>query len=1007
MNVNGSRFHLLLGEGDWGRCLVHTEDAWRRLTDWWSDVTESPPSSAGPMETLEPAPLTWDARREELRLQSLPIEIGATPGETPLSLEARRAAAADRHGNIYWIDGDRQRLRVWSVGSDRESAFWPDGPVDCTAAHRPTRSDFEPPLTTAPVDRVFTDLAVTEDHYLVVAFASPSAKGLLTFDLMAGGPPVETLWPTAVAFSPFDMARRCGGGIWVLDRVNARLWELDRRLAVVSGGQTPTTLAPVEVDVFQPLSGAPRERPAAVFPAGIDLRVVLASPIDPISVQAAEDGSILILDRNEEGGRSRVFRLRRDGDAITADAPSWLNQLAHDFVLGKASVRDAGSSPLQLFVATASGNQALAFVVSAEAQAFSLRGAVELFPLRRFGGRALLEVRNTGYYDSGVARLRWVPIVQQPRARYLESAELMTPVFDGLELQCVWDRVMLDACIPADSRIEVWCRAADERVPMASSSTGDANGDEVLGGWTAQPRPYLRADGAELPWLRAEAVRVTRREAGTGTWELLLQNARGRYLQLRLHLSGNGTVTPWVRALRAWYPRFSYPQRFLPAVYREDPFAGSFIDRFLANMEGINTTLEGRIVQAQALLDPRTAPAEGLAWLAEWFDVALDPTWDEWRRRLFIKHATDFFRWRGTVHGLRLALAIAFDACVDEETFDDPNPYCVCPQSIRIVEAYLTRRVGALVAGDPGAAESGPRSVARESLWTPQEGNSGLVERFLGRNATPSEQVSAFPLTPPFDAGWSTDKVAEQQARWRTLCETHLGFIPGAGGDERARWQSFLRMRYGSIDDLVRQHGVDAASYDAFSPPTDWPSMAAVAKDWRAYCALPSPTRMRWQDFLARRYRRIERLNTAYQTAWPAFDLVALPVHLPATAAAQTDWLQFERHLLAMVRTAHRFSVLLPVTSVTEDPFEMERRLQLARRIVELEKPAHTVFDVRFYWGLNRIGEARLGLDTLLDVGSRAPQLLPDAVLGRAYVSASFVGSTKPPTDGDRALLAC
>ena len=56
MNVNGSRFHLLLGEGDWGRCLVHTEDAWRRLTDWWSDVTESPPSSAGPMETLEPAP---------------------------------------------------------------------------------------------------------------------------------------------------------------------------------------------------------------------------------------------------------------------------------------------------------------------------------------------------------------------------------------------------------------------------------------------------------------------------------------------------------------------------------------------------------------------------------------------------------------------------------------------------------------------------------------------------------------------------------------------------------------------------------------------------------------------------------------------------------------------------------------------------------------------------------------------------------------------------------------
>jgi len=294
------------------------------------------------MEMFEPAPLTWDARRAELRLQSLPIDIGATPGETPFTLEARRAAAADRHGNIYWIDGDRHRLRVWSVGSDRESAFWPDGPVDCTAAHRPTRSDFEPSLTIAPVDRVFTALAVTEDHYLVVAFTSPSAKGLLAFDLMAGGLPVETLWPAAVAFSPFDMARRCGGGVWVLDRVNSWLWELDRHLAAVSRGQTPTTLAAVEVDVFQPLTGTPRERPAAVFPAGIDLNAFPASPVDPISVQAAEDGSALILDRNEGDGRSRVFRLRREGDAIMADA-----------LPGSTSKRTTSSWPRSRFVAPA------------------------------------------------------------------------------------------------------------------------------------------------------------------------------------------------------------------------------------------------------------------------------------------------------------------------------------------------------------------------------------------------------------------------------------------------------------------------------------------------------------------------------------------------------------------------------------------------------------------------------------------------------------------------------
>ncbi|MGC2775397.1 MAG: phage tail protein [Bradyrhizobium sp.] len=1000
MNVNGSRFHLLLGEADWGRCRVRLgNDAWHRLADGWSSAT--PPVITSPVTDTSP-PLVVDAWRDELRLQREPITLGATSGETPLALDARRTADADRYGNIYWIDGDRRRLRVWSVGSDRESAFWPDGPLDCSPAHSATRSDFAPISAATPVERTFHALAVTDDHYLVVAFIAAASKGLIAFDLMAGGPPVETLWPQPVPFAPFDMVRRCGGGVWVLDRENARLWELDRRLAVVGRAQSETTLAPPEADLFQPTSGAQRLQPAALFPNGIDLRAVAPASIDPIAVEALE-GGVLVLDRNQGAGRSRVFRLLRAGDAIAVDPPFWLDHLAHDFVLAEATTKDGTGSVAQLLVATDSGNQALAFVVGSQAEMFRLRAAVELFPLRRFGGRALLNVRGVAWYDSGFPGLRWVPIVQQPRVRYRESGELVTPVFDGGELQCVWDRLMLDACIAADSRIEIWCRASDERIRSADPSSGAADADEAIGAWRAQPSPYLRGDGAELPWVRAQAVRPPRRETGTGTWELLLQGARGRYLQLRLLLSGNGTATPWLRALRVWYPRFSYPQRFLPGVFREDPASADFLERFLANVEGINTKLEGNIAQVQALIDPQSAPAETLAWLAEWFDVALDPTWDEQRRRLFVKHAMTFFRWRGTVHGLRMALTLAFETCIDEGAFHDPDPSCVCQQSVRIVESYLTRRIGALAAGDPGAAESGPRTISKQSLWSPQEGNAGLAERYaqrLGRTATPAEQVTSFALIPPSDP--------QQQEDWRSFAELTLGFVPRAGADERVRWQTFLQARY-DLDTLRARHATRYASFGAVDLPADWARVAAAAEDWRAYCALPTDTRVRerWQDFLARRYRRIERLNAAYHTSWPSFDVVALPDHLPATTPAQADWLQFERQLLAMARTAHRFSVLLPMTSVTEDPFEMQRRLQLARRVVELEKPAHTVFDVRFYWALNRIGEARLGLDTLLDVGSRAPQLLPDAVLGRAYVGESFVGGAKPPTDGDRRLLAC
>ncbi len=969
MNVNGSRFHLILGEADWGRCLVG------------DGVNE--PQQLSEQETL----LICDAMRKEVCLRNEPITLELTSGENPIELKARRAASADRYGNIYWIDSDPTQLRVWSVGSDRESAFWSDGLVSCDT----TDSDFQTVTTTEKIQRKFTALAVTEDHYLVVTFTTESVAGLLAFDLIAGGSPVETLWSTSIPFAPFDMVARHGGGVWILDREHTRLWELDCRLSVISNVQDSTTLTPAEAAIFQPANGENVAKPqsATVFPAGIDLGTVLGKKIDPIAVEVLEN-NVLILDRNEIAGKSRIFRLQRQDDKVNGNEllllnklpQEPLNELAHDFVVAKAYSRTVPNADLQLFVATDTGNQALAYEIHIDTDKVELHRSSILFPLRRYAGRAVFKGKdNTASYDSGIETPHWIPIVQHPRIRYYDetAAELITPVFDGLEPQCVWDRLMLDASIPADASVEVLCRVTDEL---------SVNNDnrEIISSWTIQPKPYLRSDGAELPWLRDEAARSTQREKGIGTWELLLQNMRGRYLQIKLRISGNGMVTPRLRALRVWYPRFSYSQRFLPAVYREDPIASDFTERFLANMEGINTSIEDRIKQTQALFDPRCAPDATLKWLAGWFDVALDPNWKEWRSRLFIKHTMDFFRWRGTVHGLRLALSLAFENCLTDMSFDDPNPDQAHLHSIRIVEAYLTRKVGAAVAGDPESEDSsGFRTIKLESLWSPKEDNDVLLERyakFLGQPMT----FKPFDLAPPSDANL--------QERWRQFCEQHFGFIPSIGALDRQNWQHYLAI-----------HSTDIDLKTAY--PSDWPTDSAVPEKWRAYSAIPNATRTRWQDFLARRYRHITKLNKAYQTAWPTFDLIALPDYLPATKAARTDWLQFEKNLLAIVRTAHRFSVLLPVSVVTEDPAMMERQIQLARRIIELEKPAHTVFDVRFYWALNRIGEARLGLDTLLDQGSRAPQLIPDAVLGQAYLGASFVGGAKPLTDSDRYLLKC
>ncbi|MGO4777909.1 phage tail protein, partial [Lysobacter sp. 2RAB21] len=218
------------------------------------------------------------------------------------------------------------------------------------------------------------------------------------------------------------------------------------------------------------------------------------------------------------------------------------------------------------------------------------------------------------------------------------------------------------------------------------------------------------------------------------------------------------------------------------------------LERWLANCESTLTQIEDRITQVESLFDARSVPQDALPWLAAWFDLALDPAWDERRHRLLVQHAMDFFRWRGTVHGLRLALSLAFEADFDAAMFDGPRASDEGAGRIRLVESYQTRLVETLIASSnaiaPGS-EDGPRAVQRQTLWTPEEGNAGLVDRYAawqGRSASALEQITAFSLAPP--AG---DAAAQD---WRAFCTAALGFVPAAGAAERQRWQALLQSRY-------------------------------------------------------------------------------------------------------------------------------------------------------------------------------------------------------------------
>jgi len=940
MNVNGARFHLLLGAVDWRRCEGSVGGVATALGEIWDQV-------AATGTVLDGVP-GWDRQRQVVTLAPLPVALPLTRGEPLYDATSRRGAVADRFGNLYVVADDRLSLRVEGANSgEPASAFWPDG-RDVPATRARGRTFADAPSTANPAPRWLGPLAITSDDFLVAVHGTVAdrAAGLLRFDLVAGGPPETLLFPEGFAPNVADLAADSCGGLWLLDRGvgtrRAALFQLDGRLAPIANA------APVEVpSLFQPLSGEPRTRPQPAPLTGIPL------PGLPAPTALVTIGDALLLLGAPSTGPARLFCLDAE-----ATAPRPLGPVPGPaFALAGRLVRDGEA---ELLLAARTGNQAWRVRLERINGLWQSRPEADVVPLRRFGGRALLRRGDVIVYDSGPQPL-WVPAVALRRQIYATTAVFTTPVavLDGLEPQCVWDRLRLDACIPPGTAVRIEARAADDSAELAPGETG----------WTLQPQPYLNTDGGELPGKGKAALTATDRAAGRGCWDLLLQGVVGRYLQLRIRLSGDGRFTPQLRALRAWYPRVSW-SRFLPAIYRAEPGPADFLDRFLANMEGISSGLEGRIATAQALLDPRTAPAESLDWLAGWLDTALDAAWEEDRRRLFIAHAATFFAWRGTMRGLSLALRLAFDTTISAADFAGGPANPERPGGIRIIESFSVRRGGRLWPPSSGD-DTRVRQRRLDSPWQPEDGNAGLLERWALASGT---AVSTAQRAAGFDLGGAN----REAALWQRFASEHFGFVPAVGAAERARWQA-----YGA------SLGVAVSDQPRGAVP------AAIASTWAGFVALPSPLRERWCHYLAARHRSIRRLNGAWGSDWADFSEIPLPDHLPDNAAASRDWLTFEGQLLPMAAAAHRFTVLLPRTRMDHDPAADAEALARAARIVALEKPAHTLFELRFYWAMNRVGEARLSCDSQLGASSRAPELIPPMLLGRAWLGAGFVGG--PP----------
>jgi phage tail-like protein len=93
----------------------------------------------------------------------------------------------------------------------------------------------------------------------------------------------------------------------------------------------------------------------------------------------------------------------------------------------------------------------------------------------------------------------------------------------------------------------------------------------------------------------------------------------------------------------------------LPALYAEDSFA----QRLCQGLDEVLAPLLSTLDCLPAYLDPATAPADLVEWLAGWVGVAIAPGMPEKRRRQLVAAAARLYVWRGTLSAIRTIVELS------------------------------------------------------------------------------------------------------------------------------------------------------------------------------------------------------------------------------------------------------------------------------------------------------------------------------------------------------------
>lgn len=602
-------------------------------------------SCAGPSQ----AGLFYCNQNNRLQLRS--VRTGSAPVEdynTAVAMVETAPMTLDQYGN--YARWDASSGLVMAGGS---------GPSDAPPPN-------EIPIY-APGQPDVTDLAMGYDGVLYLAVG-----GSLVMIDQRGRWPNYTL--TVQDFNFWRLTALPEGGVLALDR-NAP------QLGKVSG--LPLQTGPVDTPdpgILRPCQANPDPpQIAARYALPASETYIALAPVD----MSAQPSQFVLLSWAANNASNEVANIRLFNETTLTGAVLQLGGVRLPYAI-------AGIGNQQLAVIATNLNEALIYDLSDAGDTLVPAGETYILAANNVGPFAHgfnLPPNYANVAGTTPLMLPLLPLSLNTMAAAGATNPAGPAIIDSGTSLCVWHRMFIEAIVPPRCGAILWLTASDSQSDLVNPAFPWY--PHILGAADTSAIPAAMLAGAptavwqSIPTEVAFAPTLLNEdpiENTQGLFMVLVQRANtvvrnlsGRYLGVRIQLNGDGLNTPEIAGMRVYGPRFSYVQKYLPAVYREAKFSPAadvvgpstrhdFLERFVDIFESQFTRIEDRVANAYLLMRPESTPDDALPWLGSWLgiDPDNDPSgYPPGRSRARLEATPSLYQWRGTAKGVTQALDVA------------------------------------------------------------------------------------------------------------------------------------------------------------------------------------------------------------------------------------------------------------------------------------------------------------------------------------------------------------